>query len=87
MKHDTDDVNTQRETGDRRHLSLAQVAVVVAMLAQLAALVWGAATINASVDGLTKSMILVTRQIETTQTAVNALSVTVGILKDRADKK
>jgi hypothetical protein len=84
---DDDLGDIQRQRGDRRHLSITQVAVVLGMLAQLAALVWGAATLSASVNSLRETMIIVTTQINAIQTTVNAQSVELGILKDRVYKK
>lgn len=82
-----DDVELQRQQGDRRHLSLNQVALIVAMSAQFAAVIWNAATTTAAVNALRETMILVTTQVKETQATVNKLSEVVAVLKDRADKK
>lgn len=93
-----DDVVLQRQGGDRRHLSLAQVAIVVTLLANFGALVWGAATTTASINALREtsnlsisalreSVILLANQGKETQSTVNSLSAVVAVLKDRADKK
>lgn len=86
LQDDDDVVEIQRQ-GERRHVSLTQVGLMVAMLAQFGAVVWNAATTTAAVNSLRETMILVTAQVKETQNTVNGLSAVVAVLKDRADKK
>lgn len=94
MPHSSNDTDEHRQPGDRRRIALNDVAMIVGLMIQLAAIVWGASALKSSVDSLRETMAIMTAQIHETQAVVNSLSVDVGKmsvdvgnLKDRVNKK
>lgn len=87
MTSPDDEIDTPRRPGDRRHMSVSDVATLIGLMISVATIVWGASAIKSSVDSLREAMVLMTAQVKETQTVVNRLSVDVGILQDRVYKK
>lgn len=84
-KHDSTDEH--RSPGDRRHPSLTDVAVIVGLSVQLAAIVWGASALKSSVDSLRDTMVTMSQQMKETQNTVVDLKVDVSVLKNQVYRK
>lgn len=82
-----DDTEEHRHRGERRHVSVSEVATILMLVVQFGALIWGASALKSSVDELRISMIETSRQSRETQTTINQLTLDVGILKDRVYKQ
>jgi hypothetical protein len=73
--------------GDRRHTPLSQIATLVMLALQLAALVWGAATLKAAVDQLESTVINIGVDIRENQVKINRLELEQAILHDRQSRE
>lgn len=87
MAHHSSSTDEHRSPGDRRHPSLTEIAVIVGLSVQLAAIVWGASALKSAVDSLQATMITMSSQMRETQGAVVDLKVDVGVLKNQVYKK
>lgn len=88
MADDAQDTSERRTEGsgvlfDRRHLSLPAVIAIFTLILQLGALVWGAATLKAAVEGLGITAKELQTDMRTLQSDVGILKVDVGVLKAR----
>lgn len=69
--------------GDRRYTSPKDVAVLVTLGLQLAALVWGAATLKASVDDLRATVVEVRATLHTINDTQADNTARIRVLEDR----
>lgn len=71
---------------DRRHVSLPALVAIVTLIAQLGAIIWGAARLTGAVENLRVVAHDLQSDMHATQADVSSLKIDVGILKSRTDK-
>ena len=75
--------NGDNRRGDRRHVPLSQVATLVMLALQLAALVWGAATLKSSVDQLKVTVEDIGAEMKVNRARITGLELEQAIIRDR----
>ncbi len=73
--------------GNRRRVTTMEAVSIAMLLIQFGILVWGASALKSSTDQNTAAVRELTDASEKTEVVINALSIDVGILKDRTAKK
>lgn len=68
---------------DRRHPSVSQVATLIMLALQLAALVWGAATLTASVNALERAAEALAIETRYNRDRISEVQQDVEVVKDR----
>jgi hypothetical protein len=88
VTHATADDGHRRSTwGDRRHLSVTETVSLVILVLQLAAIVWGAATLKASVDTLKGESGATRVDVANMASALQSLTVDVRLLQQQTRRK
>ena len=72
---------------NRRRLTTMEMVSIAMLLLQFGVLVWGASALKSATDQNTVAVRELTSTVKDVQAVTNALSVDVGILKDRVSKK
>ena len=75
-----------RNKGDRRHPSLGEIAIVVSLLMQLMVVVWGAAVLKTSVDGLTLLFAELKLDVKSVQADLTQLKIDVKVANAKSIK-
>jgi len=68
---------------ERRGMSLTQVAVAVTLMLNIGALIWGAATLTASVNELSRNTVQLSVMLERINSQVSSQEARLQVLEDR----
>ena len=68
---------------DRRHLNITQLATLIMLALQLAAIVWGAASLKASVDALERAASSLEIETQANRARITDVHTDVEVIKDR----